>query len=166
GAAELEGTIFALRALNYINTQDQLTLAGQLLRSIFHPSGILLVDMVLMGVLDELSAAELAEVCSWFTYDNDRRLNNRNVLNNKLVQVRRDLWSNAQSVHRVEEQAQLPLSPTIVPEFHGVALAWARGMSLSGLLRRIEMAEGDLLMLLNQTIDLHEQIALGHLNAA
>jgi superfamily II RNA helicase len=164
GAAELDGTIYALRALNYINPQDQLTLAGQLLRSIFHPSGVLLVDMVLMGVLDELSAAELAEVCSWFTYDNDRRLNNRNVLNNKLVQVRRDLWSIVQSVHRVEEQAQLPLSPTIVPEFHGIALAWARGMSLSGLLRRIDMAEGDLLMLLNQTIDLLQQLqtAVGH----
>ena len=164
GAAELDGTIYALRALNYINQQDQLTLAGQLLRSIFHPSGILLVDMVLMGVLDELNAAELAEVCSWFTYDNDRRLNNRNVLNNKLVQVRRDLWSIVQSVHRVEEQAQLPLSPTIVPEFHGIALSWARGISLSGLLRRIDMAEGDLLMLLNQTIDLLQQLqsAVGH----
>lgn len=158
GAAELEGTIFALRALNYINEQDQLTLAGHLLRSIFHPAGILIVDMVLMGVLDQLTPAELAEVCSWFTYDNDRRLNNRNVLNSRLTQVRRDLWSIVQSVHRVEEQAQLPLSPIIVPEFHGVALAWARGMSLSGLLRRIDMAEGDLLMLLNQTIDLLQQL--------
>ncbi|HEY1352445.1 MAG TPA: DEAD/DEAH box helicase [Ktedonobacteraceae bacterium] len=158
GAAELEGTIFALRALNYINDKDQLALAGRLLRSIFHPAGILLVDMLLMGVLDQLTPAELAEVCSWFTYDNDRRLNNRNVLNNRLVQVRRDLWSIVQSVHRVEEQAHLPLSPTIVPEFHGIALAWARGMSLSGLLRRIDMAEGDLLMLLNQTIDLLQQL--------
>lgn len=158
GAAELDGTIFALRALNYINTQDQLALAGQLLRSIFHPSGVLLVDMVLMGVLDELSAGELAEVCSWFTYDNDRRLNNRNVLNNRLVQVRRDLWQIVQSIHRIEEQAHIPLSPTIVPEFHGIALSWARGTSLSGLLRRIDMAEGDLLMLLNQTIDLLQQL--------
>jgi superfamily II RNA helicase len=158
GAAELDGTIYALRALNYINPQDQLTLAGQLLRSIFHPSGIMLVDMLLMGVLDDLSAAELAEVCSWFTYDNDRRLNNRNVLNNRLTQVRRDLWSIVQSVHRIEEQAQLPLSPTIVSEFHGIALSWARGVSLSGLLRRIDMAEGDLLMLLNQTIDLLQQL--------
>jgi hypothetical protein len=158
GKAELEGTIFALRALNYINDQDQLTLAGHLLRSIFHPSGIMLVDMALMGVLDELSAAELAEVCSWFTYDNDRRLNNRNVLNSRLVQVRRDLWSIAQSVHNREEQANIPLSPTIVPDFHGIALAWARGMSLSGLMRRIDMAEGDLLMLLNQTIDLLQQL--------
>lgn len=158
GKAELEGTIFALRALNYINEQDQLTLAGHLLRSIFHPSGVLLVDIVLMGVLDKLTAAELAEVCSWFTYDNDRRLNNRNVLNNRLIQVRRDLWNIVQNVHGIEEQAHIPLSPTIVPEFHGIALSWARGMSLSGLMRRIDMAEGDLLMLLNQTIDLLQQL--------
>jgi hypothetical protein len=31
-------------------------------------------------------------------------------------------------------------------------------MSLSGLLRRIDLAEGDLLMLLNQTIDLLQQV--------
>ncbi|MEO7021395.1 MAG: DEAD/DEAH box helicase, partial [Ktedonobacteraceae bacterium] len=158
GAAELEGTIFALRALNYINEQDQLALAGQLLRCLFHPAGIQIVDMLLMGVLDELSAAELAEVCSWFTYDNDRRLNNRNVLNNRLVKVRRDLWRIVESVHRVEEQAHIPLSPTLMPDFHGIALAWARGMSLSGLMRRIDMAEGDLLMILNQTIDLLQQL--------
>lgn len=164
GAAELDGTIFVLRALNYINEQDQLTLAGQLLRCIFHPSGIQLVDMLLMGVLDDLAAAELAEVCSWFTYDNERRLNNRNVLNNRLLQVRRDLWHIVESVHRVEEQAHIPLSPTLMPDFHGIALAWARGMSLSGLMRRIDMAEGDLLMILNQTIDLLQQLqtAVGH----
>lgn len=158
GAAELDGTIFALRALNYINEQDQLTLAGQLLRCLYHPSGIMLVDMLLMGVLDGLTPAELAEVCSWFTYDNDRRLNNRNVLNNRLLQVRRDLWRIVQSVHLIEEQANIPLSPTLIPDFHGIALSWARGMSLSGMLRRIDLAEGDLLMLLNQTIDLLQQL--------
>ncbi|HXX77155.1 MAG TPA: DEAD/DEAH box helicase, partial [Ktedonobacteraceae bacterium] len=92
GAAELEGTIFALRALGYINEQDELTLRGRLLRSIFHPAGIMLVELMLAGAFDELTAAELAEVCSWFTYDNDRRLNNHNVLNNHLMRVRRDLW--------------------------------------------------------------------------
>src|SRR5205807_1381585 len=35
GAAELDGTIFALRALGYIGQDDQLTLRGRLLRSIF-----------------------------------------------------------------------------------------------------------------------------------
>jgi ATP-dependent RNA helicase HelY len=39
-----------------------------------------------------------------------------------------------------------------------VALAWSRGTSLGGLLQRIDLAEGDLLMLLNQTIDLLQQV--------
>jgi superfamily II RNA helicase len=158
GAAELDGTIFALRALGYIDEHDELALRGRLLRSIFHPAGIMIVELLLGGAFDELTASELAEVCSWFAYDNDRRLNNRSVLNNHLLQVRRELWRIAQHVHNIEQQANIGMSPSIVPDFHGVALAWSRGMSLSGLLRRIDLAEGDLLMLLNQTIDLLQQV--------
>src|SRR5258706_10468795 len=158
GAAELEGTISTLRALNYIDQDDQLTLKGRLLRNIFHQAGLAIVEMIMAGVLDELSPGELAEVCSWFTFDNDRRLNNRNVLNTRLVQVRRELWRIMQNIHGIEQQAHISITPGIIPDFHGVALSWARGMSLSGLLRRIDLAEGDLLMLLNQTIDLLQQV--------
>src|SRR5258707_3667634 len=158
GAAELDGTIFAIRTLGYIDEHDELTLRGRLLRSIFHPAGILVVETLLMGALDELSAAELAEVCSWFTYDNDRRLYNHSILNTHLSQVRRELRGTVQRVHNIEQQASVNFTPDIVPDFHSVALSWARGMSLSGLLRRIDLAEGDLLMLLNQTIDLLQQV--------
>lgn len=158
GAAELDGTIYALRVLSYIDEREQLTLKGRLLRNIFHPAGIFLVELAIRGVLDNLSAAELAEVCSWFTFDHDRRLRNQNTLNGNMVQVRRELWHITQHVRAIEDQANISPSPGILPDFHGVALAWARGMSLSGLLRRIDLAEGDLLMLLNQTIDLLQQV--------
>jgi ATP-dependent RNA helicase HelY len=158
GAAELDGTIFALRALGYIGQDDRLTIKGRLLRSIFHPSGVLIVELMLLGVLDELSAGELAEVCSWFTFDNDRRLNNRDVLSTGHKRVRSELWRVEQHVHGIEERANLNFTPGIVPEFHGIALAWSRGTSLGGLLRRIDLAEGDLLMVLNQTIDLIQQV--------
>src|SRR6266568_11787 len=42
GSAELDGTIFALRTLSYIGQDDQLTFKGRLLRSIFHPAGMLI----------------------------------------------------------------------------------------------------------------------------
>jgi hypothetical protein len=113
---------------------------------------------MMLGALDELTPGELAEVCSWFTFDNDRRLNNRDILNTKLKRVRSELWRIEQNVHGIEERASLSGSPNIVPDFHGIALAWARGMSLGGLLRRIDLAEGDLLMVLNQTIDLVQQV--------
>jgi len=164
GAAELDGTIFALRALGYIGQDDRLTIKGRLLRSIFHPSGVLIVELMMLGALDELSAGELAEVCSWFTFDNDRRLNNRDVLSTKLKRVRTELWHIHQQVHGIEERANLNFTHGIVPDFHGIALAWARGTTLTGLLRRIDLAEGDLLMVLNQTIDLLQQVqaAVGH----
>jgi ATP-dependent RNA helicase HelY len=158
GAAELEGTIYALRVLGYIDEREQLTLKGRLLRNIFHPAGIFLVEMLTHGILDNLSAGELAEVCSWFTFDHDRRLRNQNTLNGNATQVRRELWNITQRVRAIEDQANISPSQGILPDFHGVALAWARGMSLSGLLRRIDLAEGDLLMLLNQTIDLLQQV--------
>jgi ATP-dependent RNA helicase HelY len=164
GAAELNGTIFALRALGYIDQQDRVTLKGQLLSNIFHPAGIMLVELLTLGALDELSANELAEVCSWFTYDNDRRLNNRQSIPQKLQNVRRELWRVTQHVRAIEERAQINFTPGIFPEFHGLALSWSRGTSLNGLLRRIDLAEGDILMLLNQTIDLIQQVqaAVGH----
>src|SRR6266849_2051499 len=71
GAAELDGTIFALRTLGYIGQNDQLTFKGRLLRGIFHPAGMLIVELIISGALDELGAGELAEVCSWFTFDNE-----------------------------------------------------------------------------------------------
>jgi hypothetical protein len=52
----------------------------------------------------------------------------------------------------------LALSPGIIESFHGVALNWHRGFTLGGLLRRIDLAEGDLLVTLNQTIDLLQQL--------
>lgn len=158
GAAELDGTIFVLRALGHIGQDDQLTLKGRLLRNIFHPAGIVLVELITQGVVDGLSAHELAEVWSWFVYDNDRRLHNRSLLQPKMIQVRRELWRIMQHVNGVEERADVSTTSSIVAEFHGLALAWSRGMSLNGLLQRIELAEGDILMLLNQTIDLLQQV--------
>jgi superfamily II RNA helicase len=158
GAKELDGTIFALRALGYIGQDDQLTLKGRILRNIYHPAGIILTELMTTGVLDGLSAGELAEVCSWFTYDNDRRLNNHHVLQNKLTQVRRDLWHVIQHVRGIEERADVSFTPGIILDFHGLALSWSRRTSLSGLMRQIDLAEGDILMLLNQTIDLLQQV--------
>src|SRR6266702_183989 len=158
GAAELDGTIFALRTLGYIGKDDQLTLRGRLLRSIFHPSGILIIELMMLGVLDDLSAGELAEVCSWFTFDHERRMHNRNVLSTMLKRVRGELWRVSQNVHNIEEAANINFTPGIVPDFHGVALAWSRCTSLAGLLRRIDLAEGDMLMLLNQSVDLLQQV--------
>src|SRR5574340_279479 len=72
-------------------------------------------------------------------------------------QVRRAAQLAQRLVQDFEDDYGLEMSPGIVDAFHSVALNWARGATLSGLLQRIELAEGDLLVTLNQTTDLLQQ---------
>lgn len=156
--AELNATIYVLRALNYIGEDDALTARGRLLRAIFHPAGITVCELLLSGALDELSPAELAEVMSWFTFDNDRSLKNTFVMPAQIVQARRATQRVQRFVREFEYDEGLDMSPNMVDSFHSVALTWARGAPLAALLRRIELAEGDLLVTLNQTIDILQQV--------
>ncbi len=155
--AELNATIYVLRALGYIGDDDALTVRGRMLRAIFHPAGVMICELVFSGALDDLSPAELAEVMSWFTFDSDRSLRNSLLLPGQLTQARRVAQRTQRFVQEFEYDEGLEMSPGIVDAFHSVALNWARGSSLSGLLRRIDLAEGDLLVTLNQTIDLLQQ---------
>jgi ATP-dependent RNA helicase HelY len=118
---------------------------------------VMICELVFSGALDDLSPAELAEVMSWFTFDSDRSLRNSLVLPTQLMQARRMAQRTQRFVQEFEYDEGLEMSPGIVDAFHSVALNWARGTSLSGLLRRIDLAEGDLLVTLNQTIDLLQQ---------
>ncbi len=156
--AELEGTVAVLRAMRHIDRDDDLSVKGRLLRALFHPAGIVLVELLVNGALDGLTAPELAEAISWFTFDDDRPLRNLNYLTQRLTQLRREIGTARARVVQVEYEQGLPLSPGIVESFHGVAMNWHRGFSLGGLLRRIDLVEGDLLVVLNQTIDLLQQV--------
>jgi len=155
--AELNATIYVLRALGYIGEDDTLTVRGRMLRALFHPAGMMICELIFSGALDELSPAELAEVMSWFTFDSDRSLRNTMSLPDTLMQTRRVAQRTQRFVQEFEYDEGLDISPGIIDAFHSVALNWARGTTLSGLLRRIDLAEGDLLVSLNQTIDLLQQ---------
>ena len=157
-AAELEGTISVLRDLHFIDQDDELSVKGRLLRALFHPAGAILTELLVSGALDGLTAPELAEATSWFTFDDDRSLRNTNYLSQRLIQLRREIQNARKRVVTIELREGLAPSPGIVDNFHGVALNWHRGFSLGGLLRRIDLAEGDLLVTLNQTIDLLQQV--------
>jgi superfamily II RNA helicase len=156
-AQELYATVYVLRALGYIDADDELSVRGRLLRAIFHSSGIVVADLLLSGALDELGPAEVAEVASWFTYDGDR-LRNLQTLSNRLAAARRQVWRAQRLVQDLELTNGLTVTQAIEESFHSVALRWWRGTSLGGLLRNIDLAEGDLLVSLNQTIDLLQQL--------
>jgi superfamily II RNA helicase len=158
-SAELNATVYVLRYLDYIDRDDELSVRGHLLRSIFHPAGMIIVEVLLGGALDDLGPAEVAEALSWFTFDgSDRALRNLYSLPQRLLDVRRAVWRAQRLVQDLEFQEGVTLSPGTVESFHSVALNWWRGATLGSLLRRIDLAEGDLLVSLNQTIDLVQQI--------
>ena len=88
GAAELNDTINLLRALEYIGHDDQLTIKGRLLRSIFHPAGILWAELIEGVALEELHPAEMAELASWFAFDDERSVRNHSTLSPRLALLR------------------------------------------------------------------------------
>ena len=158
-SAELNATVYVLRMMGYIDEDDELTMRGWMLRAIFHPAGMVLTELALSGALDDLNPGELAEVVSWFTYDSsDRSLHNLYTLPRNLLEVRREVWKTLRTVQTLEYEEGVSVSPGIVESFHSVALNWWRGGNLRGLLNHIELAEGDLLVVLNQTIDLLQQL--------
>jgi ATP-dependent RNA helicase HelY len=158
GAAELNGIISVLRSLNYIDPHDRLTIKGRLLRAIFHPAGILFTELIQAVPLERLHPSELAELASWFAFDDDRPVRNRNTLWRHLAALRREVYQVIARVQMSEIPLGLDVSPGINDAFHGVALYWWRGSSLASLQRHIDLAEGDLLVILNQTIDLLQQV--------
>jgi len=129
-----------------------------LLRAIFHPAGLTLTELLLAGALDDLTSIELGEMVSWFVYDSDKPLWSRDVLSERLKIARRAARQMAERVRKAELRQALPPGPVINDHFLGVALGWAQGHSLASLRGRISLAEGDLLMALNQTIDLLRQL--------
>jgi hypothetical protein len=155
---ELNATIWVLRRLGYIGPDDDLTIRGHMLRALFHPAGMALTELVMSGALADLGPAELSEVVSWFTFDDDRPLRNLDTPARRIVEVRREVYRVLGLVQSAEYEAGVAMSPGVTDSFHGVALNWWRGMSLGGLLRRVDLAEGDLLVSLNQTIDLLQQL--------
>jgi ATP-dependent RNA helicase HelY len=157
-AAELNGTIDVLRTLEYIDHDDQLTVKGRLLRRIFHPAGIMWAELIENVALDELHPSEMAELASWFAFDDDRPVRNRNILSHRLNMLRREVFRVTSRVQMTEIDHGIDVSPGINADFHGVALNWWRGSSLAALQRHIDLAEGDLLVILNQTIDQLQQV--------
>ena len=155
---ELVATSTILRTLGYIGDNDHLTLRGRLLRAIFHPAGLILTELMLSNGLDGLTSGELAEVVNWFVYDSDRPLWSQDTLSDRLKLARRAARAMGEKVRKLEIRQMLLPSPEINERFMGVAYGWAQGISLAGLRQRIMLAEGDLLMVLNQTIDLLRQL--------
>ena len=120
-------------------------------------SGIVLCELYERGAFDRLAPAELAEVVSWFASDQDRRRQNRFWLPRDLTRLRRRANAEYMTVAQLEEGEGIELAQGPSAWFHSVALAWCQGSTIGEITERVELGEGDIVSLLNKTVDLLDQ---------
>jgi len=127
------------------------------LREIVAASGIVLCELYDAGAFERLDAAELAEVISWFACDANRRRQNHFRLPRNLERLRGRAASCYRCIAELEEGEGIELTLGPSAWFHSVALAWCRGESIGEISSHIEFGEGDIVSLLNKTVDLLDQ---------
>jgi ATP-dependent RNA helicase HelY len=154
----LRGVLGILQRFGYVR-HGKPTAKAALLRHVFDPNGLLICDAISRGLLDDLRPEDLAEVLSWFAFDRDLPFANRLSLPRGLLRVRDALFGLHGEIARVEERYGERLTPGPSAVFWGVAYAWARGQSLADIVRAVALAEGDLILALNKTLDLVRQVA-------
>lgn len=131
---------------------------ADMLADIFDTDGLILCELIDQGVLNPLSPAEIAEVCSWYSFDRDFRYNNAFTLGTRLVNLRRRLEDMEHEILGEERDHRLFISEGHNPTFYGPAFHWCRGWSMAQIGEAIELSEGDLVMTFNKTIDLMRQL--------
>jgi len=127
------------------------------LREIVAPSGIVLSELYERGAFDNLDAGELAEAISWFASDANRRRENTYRLSRSPSRARHLSFEVFKKIAALEEREGIELAQGPSEWFYGVALAWCRGDSIEKITQRIELGEGDVVSLLNKTVDLLDQ---------
>ncbi|HLJ68532.1 MAG TPA: DEAD/DEAH box helicase [Chloroflexota bacterium] len=155
-AETAEAVRSVLTALGYIAKRG-MTRKAWGLREIVAPSGIVLSELYERGAFDNLDAAELAEVVSWFACD-ARRRDNSYRLPRRLNQLRRRAIETFRSIAALEEAERIELAQGPSDWFYGVALDWCHGASIEDITARVDLGEGDVVNLLNKTVDLLDQM--------
>jgi ATP-dependent RNA helicase HelY len=131
------------------------------LTAVYDPSGLVLLNAARRGWFDRLNPADLMEVVSWFCFDRDAVRWNRFRLSAVAREVRDRLAELSESLSEAEARADLPPTPGPSLVLEGPVTAWCRGASFAELLEGIGVAEGDLLQVLNKTLDLASQVREG-----
>ncbi len=128
------------------------------LARVYDANGLLLINLVWAGLLDDLAPAELMEALSWFCYDREAPRWNRHQLTAHLQDLRPRIGEAINAVREEEARVALAITTGPNPGFFGPVLAWCRGAPFADLLDRLPVSEGDLLMALNKTLDLATQL--------
>ncbi len=154
----LTGITTVLRRFGYLDKSGYLTEKSGRLRDVFDTNGLIICEMVSRGLLDELAPYDLAEVFTWFAYDRDIEFMNRFILPKHLNDLRKKLDELERDIFASERQNDLMISNGYNIYFYGATRAWCRGTSLLSILEKVQLAEGDIIITFNKTLDLMRQV--------
>ena len=157
--AMVSGLGQVLERFGYLGAERP-TYKASLLRSIFDTNALTLAELVSRRMLEHLDPAEIAEVCSWFSFDREAPLRSL-PLTNRLRRLHEEVLGLQTRILDEERLAHVDVSRPINDDLKGVALAWAEGEDLGDISQRSRIAEGDVVGLLQKTLDI-----LGQLRAA
>jgi ATP-dependent RNA helicase HelY len=150
-----------LRVLEQLGCVDgwALTERGDRLARLYHECDLLIADCIEEGLLDGLDAADLAGLCSVFTYESRSAdivgLPPGSALNARIAEIEQ----RHHHINNLERRSHLPLTREIDAGFADGARAWARGEDLAKVLEG-GLPGGDFVRNVKQLVDLLRQIAL------
>jgi ATP-dependent RNA helicase HelY len=133
------------------------TYKAALLRSIFDTNALTLAELLATRRLEGLRPEEIAEVCAWFAFDRDAPIRGL-PLSTRLYRLHEEVLGLHFQILEEERRARVEVSQPLSEDLRGVALAWAEGEELGEIARRSRLAEGDLVGLLQKTIDILNQL--------
>jgi ATP-dependent RNA helicase HelY len=162
-ANEFDRVLDVLVTYGYLDRSSwSLTEAGEMLARTFHESDLLVAEVVRSGVLDGLSAADLAALVSTVVYEHRSSetppapwFSSTEVRDRwrRLAAISEDLRATERSVGLGEHR---PPDPT----FAAIAHAWVAGEGFAEVVGDDEMTGGDFVRTTKQLIDLLRQLAV------
>jgi ATP-dependent RNA helicase HelY len=157
-ARQFDRVLRVLEAWGYVDGWA-LTSAGQRLARTYHEADLLVAESVQQGLLDGLTAPQLAAVASAFTFESRGQ---GEVAAGFPDQVTRQRWEEiehlAGELNAAEEEAGLPLTRSPEPGFMMLAHGWSSGHKLEGLIAEAEISGGDFVRNVKQLVDLLRQL--------
>jgi ATP-dependent RNA helicase HelY len=156
-----------LTELDYVRvTSDgatELTPAGRTMKRIYGERDLLVAESLRSGIWRELDAASLATLACCLVYEPrrddaapDERGMPRGGFRTALTATQ-DLW---QRLDDLEQDHRLPGTESVATGLAQAMHSWARGMPLDRVLIEADMAAGDFVRWVKQTIDLLDQLSL------
>lgn len=165
-ARQFDRVLEVLAQLDYIHgegEQTTLTEAGKTMRRIYGERDLLVAESLRLGLWSSLDAPSLAAMASTLVYEPRResfgggeRGLPRGAFREALDQTQR-LWAKLDDLE--QDHGLAPTEP-LAPGLARAVYSWARGATLDRALDEAELAAGDFVRWVKQTIDLLDQLSI------